>query len=222
MPDDISLYRIRGVQSSLSERSSPVRIRNARAVGSSRSDMRVDRRWDVALDEHDTAVRELRSVCERIPTDRWHESPAPGKWSPSDVVLHLCRAYELGRDAANGGPGMRLRVSPSRAWALRTLLLPVILLTRRFPQGVRAPAEVVPDAATSARSTPDVAIVRLERAAHEAAIALRRAADTRPVPRMMHAYFGALTPHAALRVLSAHTLHHVRGLASLGISGGAD
>jgi hypothetical protein len=170
-------------------------------------------------DEHDAAVRELVATCERIPLDRWHQAPTPGKWSPSDVVLHLCRAYELGRDAANGGPGMRLLVTPSRAWALRTILLPVILLTDRFPRGVRAPREVVPDA--SERPVPEAAMARLERAAQEAAVALRRAADGRPVPRMMHAYFGPLTPRAALRVLSAHTRHHARALARLTIAAGA-
>jgi hypothetical protein len=171
--------------------------------------------WSAALDEHDVAVRELIAICERIPAGRWHEAPALGKWSPSEVVLHLCRAYELGRDAGDGGPGMRLRVSPSRAWALRTFLLPVILLTRRFPRGVRAPAEVVPDAATSERWMPDVAIARLECVAEEAAVALRRGADTPPARRVTHAYFGSLTPRTALRVLSAHTTHHARGLALL-------
>jgi len=161
------------------------------------------------------AVGGLLAICERIPADGWHEEPAPGKWSSSDVVLHLCRAYELGRDAANGGPGMRLVVSTSRAWALRTLLLPVILLTKRFPSGVRAPEEVVPDA--SARSMPDAALARFERVAQEAAVALRRAA----VPRVMHAYFGPLTPRAALRVLSAHTSHHARALSRLTLAADA-
>ena len=158
------------------------------------------------------AVREVIAICERIPTGRWHQSPAPGKWSAADVVLHLCRAYEVGRDAANGGPGMRVLVSPARAWALRTLLLPVILLARRFPRGVRAPREVAPVGATSATSTPDEALASLERVAREAAVALRCAADSRPVPRLMHAYFGPLAPRTALRVLSAHTRHHARGL----------
>ena len=184
--------------------------------------MSEERGWHAALDEHDMAVRELMATCGRIPLDRWHRSPAPGKWSPSGVVLHLCRAYEVGREAADGGPGMRLLVSPSRAWALRTLLLPVILRTQRFPRGVRAPREVVPLDATSARPTPDEALTRLEHVAREAAIALRRAADGRPVPRMMHAYFGPLGPRAALRVLSAHTRHHARALARLTIPARTD
>ena len=175
--------------------------------------MREERRWAVALAEHRAALRECLAVCERISRDRWHEAPAPGKWSPSEVVLHLCQAYELGRDASAGGAGMRLRVSPSRALALRTLLMPVILLTRRFPRGVPAPSEVRPDAEVSRRSTRDVALARLERTAHQAADALRRSGDVHPVPRMTHAYFGPLTPRAALRLLSAHTIHHVRALA---------
>jgi hypothetical protein len=181
-----------------------------------------ERRWRAVLGEHHLAVRELIATCERISVSRWHQAPAQGKWSPSDVVLHLCRAYELGRDAADGGPGMRLLVSPSRAWVLRTVLLPVILLTDRFPRGVRAPREVVPDAATSEESMPDFALARLERAAHDAAVTLRRVAEARPVPRMMHAYFGPLTPRTALRVLSAHTRHHARALARFTVPTGAD
>jgi hypothetical protein len=174
-----------------------------------------ERGWRAALDEHDVAVRELMATCERIPVGRWHQSPAPGKWSPSDVVRHICRAYEVGRDAADGGPGMRLLVSPTRAWALRTLLLPVVLRTQRFPRGVRAPREVVPPDETSARSAPDESLARLERVAQEAVVALRRAAAGRPVTRLMHAYFGPLAPRTALMVLSAHTRHHARALARL-------
>ena len=184
--------------------------------------MSEERGWRAAVDEHDVAVREFMARCEGIPSGSWHQSPASRRWSPSDVVLHLCRAYEVGRDAADGGPGMRLLVSPSRAWALRTLLLPLILRTQRFPRGVRSPREVVPPDATSARPTRDEALARLERVAREAAVALRRAADGRPVPRLMHAYFGPLAPHTALRVLSAHTRHHARGLAHLTVPARTD
>ena len=179
-----------------------------------------ERPWRAALGEHHRAVRELIATCERISVSRWHQAPAPGKWTPSDVVLHLCRAYELGRDAAHGGPGMRLLVLPSRARVLRTLLLPAILLTDRFPRGVRAPAEVVPDA--SERSMPDAALDRLRRAAQEAAAALRRVDEGRPVRRVTHAYFGPLTPRTALRVLTAHTRHHTRALARFAVPTGED
>lgn len=177
-----------------------------------------ERRWAAALEEHESALRGFLTVCEQIPADRWYEPPAPEKWSPADVVIHVCQAYELGRDAVTSGAGMRLRVSEKRAWALRTLLLPVVLYTKRFPRGVRAPKEVMPDPATARRLVPRAATTRLKRVAQQAATALRRAEDARPMPRMTHAYFGALAPHTALRLLSAHTVHHARGLARLTIA----
>jgi hypothetical protein len=174
-----------------------------------------ERSWAAALEEHESALREFLTVCERIPADRWYEPPAPEKWSPADVVIHVCQAYELGRDSAAGGPGMRLRVSEKRAWVLRTLVFPVVLYTKRLPRGVRAPKEMMPDPATARRLVPSAATTRLKRVAQQAVTALRRAEDAHPIPRMTHAYFGALAPLAALRLLSAHTVHHARGLARL-------
>ena len=177
--------------------------------------VREERGWSAALAEHDEALRAFVAACERIPPDRWHQATAPGKWSPSEVVLHVQRAYELARDATNGGPGMRLRVSPLRAWTLRTMLLPLLLRWKRLPEGVPAPSEVVPDPTISRQLTPHGATEALQRSAQRAATELRRADDHRPVPRLVHAFFGALAPRVALRLLSTHTWHHARALARL-------
>lgn len=170
-------------------------------------------RWARAHGEHVQAVGAFVSLCERIAASDWHVAPAPGKWTPADVTLHLCHAYELGRDAATGGAAMRLRVTPFRARVLRTVVLPVILLTDRFPRGVPAPKEVAPDTAASAQLSRETALARLERAAQQAAKNLQLAAGEDPGARVTHAYFGALSHLAALRVLSAHTRHHTRALA---------
>ncbi len=108
---------------------------------------------------------------------------------------------------------MRLRVSQPVALFSRIVILPVILTFKRFPRGARAPSEVAPDAAEARLLMPEEAATRLRRVADEAAAALRRAAAERPAPSMTHAYFGALSPYAALRLLSAHTRHHARALA---------
>ena len=163
--------------------------------------------------EHETAVREFLDVCARCAPADWHRPPAAGKWSTAAVALHVCRAYELGRNTMSGGSGMRLRVSKSYAWLLRTLMLPVILATTRFPRGVKAPREVAPDLEEAKLLMPDAAATRLKRVADEAAAALRDAGRDRSAPAMTHAYFGPLTPYAALRMLSAHTRHHARALA---------
>jgi hypothetical protein len=170
--------------------------------------------WHSASREHDLALRSFVKACERIPSERWRRATSSDGWSPAEVVVHVCHAYELGRDSAAGGPGMRLLVTPRRAWALRTLLLPVILSTGRFPRGVPAPREVVPDRVMSRRRSREELFASLARVARQALDELRIAAEQRPNHRIMHAYFGALTPLDALRLLSAHTRHHARRLAS--------
>jgi hypothetical protein len=108
---------------------------------------------------------------------------------------------------------MRLMISQPGAWFLRTLMLPMIFATKRFPRGATAPVEVVPDAAEARLLMPDAAATRLQRVADQAAAALRRAAAERAATSFTHAYFGRLAPHATLRLLSAHTRHHARVLA---------
>jgi hypothetical protein len=180
--------------------------------------MRHGWRWSGALREHETVVREFLAACGRVPPDEWQRSAMPGKWSPSAVVLHVCRAYELGRDAAAGGPGMRLKISPRAAWISRMLILPAVLATHRFPRGARSPREVFPDVAEASLLLPEVAVRRLHEAAEQAAKELRQAAARRPVPRVTHAYFGPLAPLATLRLLTAHTVHHARDLTGIASS----
>lgn len=144
--------------------------------------MRSEHRWNAALAEHESVVREFLEVCERCAPSDWHLEPAPGKWSTAAVALHVCRAYEMARDAMAGGPSMRLRVSKPYSWLLRTLLLPAMLATKRFPRGARVPREVAPDLEEAKQLTPAAAAGRLTRVAHEAAAAMRRAGRDRSAP----------------------------------------
>lgn len=111
------------------------------------------------------------------------------------MLLHVEQSYQLGLDATQGGAGMRLRTSPLFAWIGRRVMLPLMTLTKRFPKGAPAPAEVRPDA--------------------EAAHAVSREALTIRV----HAYFGALDALQTLRILTAHTRHHAKLLAPPKITG---
>lgn len=171
-----------------------------------------DRRWAAALREHEREVTRFLAVVARIDPAEWHRPRAAGKWSPAAEVLHVCRAYELAHDAADGGPGMHLLVSPRKALLLRRSMLPLILATKRFPHGVPAPREVVPDVNESGEITPAASIQRFTSATDEAARALRDIDTAQPAFRVTHAYFGPLAPRAALRLLSAHTRHHARAL----------
>jgi hypothetical protein len=172
----------------------------------------VPERWSAILAEHEREVVNFIAVLQRVDRSAWTRSPAPGKWSPAAVALHVCEAYGLVIDAAAGGPGMRLRVAPAAAWLSRTLLLPVLLATKRFPRGAAAPLEVLPHLALAEQLGLPDAVERFRTAADEAAAALRQASRERPKLRVSHAYFGPLTPRATLRLLSAHTRHHARAL----------
>lgn len=170
--------------------------------------------WDAAHAEHDSVVARFRDRVTSFPPDRWHQRPAPGRWSAAELALHVCDSYAYGVAAATGGRGMRLRVPRLVAWVSRTVLLPRMLAAERFPRGARAPEEVVPDAADALALSPREAGLRLSRCAQEAVDGLRAAAERTPARRITHAYFGALTPLLALRLLSAHTRHHADGIAA--------
>jgi hypothetical protein len=171
-----------------------------------------DDRWNAAAVEHDEAVHIFLDAMAGLPSDVWQRPRAPGKWSPAALALHVCRAYEFGREAATTGAVMQLKVPPVAAWVSRVAALPVLLALDRFPKGAEAPGEVVPDLDEAARSTPAQLAARLEATAGEALTSLRDIARTRPSFRCTHAYFGAMPPLTTVRLLSAHTRHHAKGL----------
>lgn len=173
--------------------------------------MRSEARWNAAVAKHEAAVRDFLAACEKCPLDEWQRS-ADGKWSTAAVALHICNAYELGRDAMLRGVSMQLVVSKRYAWFLRTFALPLIIATTRFPRA-KAPREVRPNVEETKMLTRDAMRGRLLRASREASDAFRNAAGTSSLPRMTHAYFGDLTPYSVLRLLTAHTRHHTRSLA---------
>ena len=171
-----------------------------------------DRRWARALDDHALAVEAFVAAIARVPETAWHQEPAPGKWSPATVALHLVDAYELGSRAAIGGASMRLVVPPWRAWILRKALLPILIMRGRFPRA-RAPREVRPNVDAALALTRPAATERLRASAQEAAAAFHAAERMPDHQRFVHAYFGPVSPYQALRMLTAHTQHHTRTLA---------
>jgi hypothetical protein len=174
-----------------------------------------ERRWSLALAEHDEVVGEFCRVAAAVDPATWQTPPAPGKWSPAAVVLHVCESYEFGLEALEKGAEMQLLVPPAVAWLARTLLLPWFLNTTQFPSGARAPREVVPDLVEAHRSTPASLVDRLRESSQAAARGLRRAAGERPALRIRHAYFGALSPLLAVRLLNAHTRHHAAAFGNM-------
>lgn len=170
-----------------------------------------EQRWQHALWRNTEAVEAFLTTLARIPSDRWLQEPAPGKWSPATLTLHVTDAYEMGLRALAGGTSMRLRIPRWKAWFYRTALLPQLLRKGEFPR-VRAPREIQPDLAAARVLTRETAMDDLRTKARAAGDAFRTADRSPDTPKLTHAYFGALPPHLALRFLTAHTQHHTKGL----------
>ena len=163
--------------------------------------------------EHERVVAAFGNAVRRVPAARWTVPVAAGKWSPAEEALHVVRSYELAVGVDAGDVVMQRRVAPALASLSRWLLLPLLLRSGRFPHGAAAPVEVWPDADDARRLDRDALVARLGRAADEAARALRAADAVRPRRRIVHAYFGSLSPLLALRLVSAHARHHARAFA---------
>ena len=175
-----------------------------------------DRRWSAAISEHDQVLADFISHVQRVQPEHWWLSTKAGKWSPAEEALHVAIAYEIGSGAVaapDGDGGMRMLVSPSRAWLSRHLLLPLMLMTKRFPRGAKAPAEVVPSLPEAATMSATALSARLARSARDAVDALRRSGERASPRRFVHAYFGPLDSLTTMRLLSAHTRHHTRHFA---------
>lgn len=170
--------------------------------------------WATSIAEHERVVTAFLALLGQVPPDAWHHRAAAGRWSPAELTLHVCRAYEFGVEAVRHGAGMQMRVPRPLAWFVRTVLLPRMLAAERFPRGAESPDEVRPDAALAARLSIDELTGRLRETAAAARTALQSLAHERPGARITHAYFGPMPPHTTLRLLSAHTRHHAHGLAT--------
>ncbi|CAN5780077.1 hypothetical protein BH23GEM3_BH23GEM3_03610 [soil metagenome] len=160
---------------------------------------------------HESAAEALARSADAVPAGRWFAGPAPGKWSPSEVVQHLILAYEVLLRDLNGGPGMAVRTSAWQRLLLRFVVRPRLLAGGAFRKGVPAPREVRPAEATEGQ---ELAIARFRARAGEFQRALEAARAERPRTRLTHAYFGALSLEEALRFCARHIRHHQPQLSS--------
>lgn len=176
-------------------------------------------RWRSAERSHAEAVAALLVAASLVPDHKWTEPLGPGRWSPAQLLLHIEQSYRIGESALRGGAGMALRTSAPLAWLGRTLLLPLLTWTKRFPRNAPAPRELRPDAAVAHAIPREALTVRVQAAATETLATLREALAAGGRARVTHAYFGALTPYQTLQLLAAHTRHHAKHLAPPKIRG---
>ncbi len=158
--------------------------------------------WQQAVAEHEAAIEACIAASRRVPDTQWNLAYAEGKWSPAQHVDHVGLSYQMVIDALSGNPP-KARLGRVRQFVLRTFVLPKILRTNVFREGVPAPREMRPP-----REPQDRAAVE-ERLRSRAAKCIEVVlASNRPGVRVQHPYFGPLRLLDMLRLGTSHARHH--------------
>jgi hypothetical protein len=155
--------------------------------------------------EHGQAIADCLSAIRGVETARWNEPARPGGWTRAEIAEHLAIAYGPPLSELDGGAGFAVRLPWWKRRLVRWKALPLI---RRggFPKGAPAPREIRP-VATSA--DPEQAARRLADQAEAFLDRIASASRERRV-RLTHAYFGKLSAHDVLTLLTSHAHHHRR------------
>ena len=170
---------------------------------------RAESRWRAAVDEHQAALAAYVEAAAALPEGAWTRPWADGKWTPAEITEHLLMTYRVFIGEVNGGPAMRLKLTPFRRRLLKMLMLPHMLYHRTFPRGARAPRELRPDPATLPDQADGVVQMRAlgERYAQEAERARAAGWD-----HVTHPYFGAIDLTRGMCLCAVHLEHHTRQL----------
>jgi uncharacterized damage-inducible protein DinB len=166
--------------------------------------------WATLVARHSAAVEEFLRASRRVSAERWLQPLAPGKWSPAEITSHLRESYQVLRGELAGAPGMQLRLRLWHRWILRYTVLHRILGSGHFPAGARAPRETRPRDVTA---DPRAALPALSTEADAFVQELSDRARTGRV-RLTHAYFGSMSARQSLILVTVHTAHHARQIAS--------
>jgi hypothetical protein len=155
-----------------------------------------------ALAANRAAVNDLVAAAERSATT-WTTPPAPGKWSPSQVVEHVARGLEEGANVVAGTPSIPMPSAFLRP--LARLVFKRVLKKGAFPNGFKAHKAMNP---TSGPATPAEARVRLEGAyARFDQECRRRAASGQ---HLVSTGFGTVSVEDLVRFNAIHTRHHCK------------
>jgi hypothetical protein len=135
--------------------------------------------------------------------DVWTAAPAPGKWSPSQLVEHVARSLEeSARDAVGQRSKLPQLPAPARFLA-RQILFKRVLRNGRFPRA-RTNTAMDPE---SGPSTPADGRARLNRASEEFELAIQRVEGV-----ATSKVFGTVQVSDYVRFQELHTRHHLAQL----------
>ncbi len=159
---------------------------------------------EAILADNRAAVDDLGTAAERA-ADRWTTPPAPGRWSPSQVVEHVALAMEESAAVIRGVPSPRYPTLPRfiRPLVRRFFFYP-ILAKGTFPKAKTNKA-MNP---ASGPASPAAGRERLAAARDRFEQACRtRAANPAPSESTV---FGRVTLEEYARFVALHSRHHVK------------
>ena len=147
-------------------------------------------------------VIDLVAAAERSAAT-WTTAPAPGKWSPSQVVEHVARGLDEGANIVSGVPSIPM--PPAFLRLVARLFFYRILKKDAFPKGFKAHKAMNP---ASGPATPAEARVRLEGLlARFDQECRRRVASGQHV---VSTAFGTVSVEDFVRFNAIHTRHHCK------------
>jgi hypothetical protein len=157
--------------------------------------------------ENRKATEQFLTTARNVPTGKWEQPVAPGKWSPAQIVDHIAVTTEVALKAINGDPSMGsfpkfLRFIP------RKLGFDPTIKKGRFPEKQRGPAVFAP---STGQPSYEASVEKLHRAI--------AALETNVQGRMAkgeyafeHSFFGRVSIPDYIRFGTLHTQHHERQL----------
>lgn len=158
---------------------------------------------EAALRASREAIDQLSTLAQRA-ENTWTTAPAPGKWSPSQIVEHVALSLEESAKVAAGQPSKFPRLPAIVRPIVRGLVFNRVLKKNAFPKAKTNPAM---NPATGP-ATPADGRARLERAHAEFEAACRRLVAQGA--RMDHTIFGAVAVEDYVRFMELHARHHGR------------
>ncbi|MEO8218164.1 MAG: DinB family protein [Acidobacteriota bacterium] len=160
---------------------------------------------EMALKFHTRAIERFSGTASAIAPERWTSPREPGKWSAAEVIEHVTSVYDVLDDELTSGRSMAVVTTPRQRILLRSLVMPLILVSGRFPKGARSPKELRP---TKVESDPERAVARLRAAARRFETSVSEARRRRPPATVTHPYFGKASLLQAVLFCARHAEHH--------------
>jgi hypothetical protein len=156
---------------------------------------------DTALESCHEATNRLIAAGEASGA-AWAEAPAPGKWSPSQIVEHVARSLEESANVAAGAPSKFPKLPSILHPVVRTMLFKRVLKKEVFPKAKTNKAMnpmVGPSTPTAGRDRLQAAQLKFDAAC--------RAIDAGDGV-LRTPMFGTVSVSDYVRFMALHTRHH--------------